>query len=327
MKLFITGATGYIGQQLALAAAAKGFTVAALVRDLQSPHLPRHPSIRFYKGDVTHSSSVTEAMKDCRYVVHAAALTKFWHKDSSQFYRVNVLGTRHVLEAARLHGVEKLVFTSSGAVLGPSGNHPLTESSQRLLPFENEYERSKQEAEELVKEFAANGLHAVIVAPPRVYGPGPATGANPITKLINDTLRRGLAFMPSTKNIVGNYAYVDDVVQGHFDALEKGRSGEKYILGGENISYEQLFRTIGKAGGKKLKVIGVPLWLLKAWAGIVFGAHYLLGRHTHLSPKIIDRLVQNRALSSDKAVRELGYQITPFETGIANTVRYLQSMK
>lgn len=325
MKIFLTGATGYIGHQLALAAAERGFSVSALVRNTHSVNLPKHPAISFCQGDVTDYPSVVKAMKDCAYVLHAAALTQLWHRDRSQFYRINVMGTRNVLEAALFHRVGKLVFTSSCAVLGPSRGHPVSEDDPRFTPFENDYEISKHCAEELLKEYTGRGLHAVIVAPPRVYGPGLPTKGNPISKLIRDTLKRKVAFMPAAQEVVGNYAFIDDVVNGHFQALEKGVSGEKYILGGENISYRQLFETIGKAGNEKLKIIPVPIALLKVWTAIVFGVNYLIGRHTHLSPRVVERLVQNRALTCEKAVQQLGYKITPFYSGMESTINHLKT--
>ncbi|HEV7332597.1 MAG TPA: NAD-dependent epimerase/dehydratase family protein [Flavisolibacter sp.] len=325
MNLFLTGATGYIGHQLALAAAAQGYSVTALVRNLSSPHLPLHPAIRFCKGDITEYSSVIKAMKGCDCAMHAAALTQLWHKDSSQFYRINVMGTRNVLEAALYLGIEKLVFTSSCAVLGPSGDRPVTEDDPRFTPFENDYEVSKHCAEELVREYVRRGLHAVIVSPPRVYGPGLDTRGNPINKIIRNTLKRKLAFLPSAKDVVGNYAFIDDVVAGHFKALEKGESGEKYILGGENISYKQFFETISRAGNQHLQMITVPVALLKGWSALVFTANYLVGRHTHLTPKVVERLVQNRALSCEKAIQEINYHITPFIHGMEQTIHHLKT--
>ncbi|HZH36851.1 MAG TPA: NAD-dependent epimerase/dehydratase family protein [Flavisolibacter sp.] len=325
MKIFITGATGYIGHQLALTAAEKGFSVCALVRNTYAANLPKHPAIEYCKGDVTDYTSVVKAMAGCDTVMHAAALTQLWHKDRSEFYRVNVMGTRNVLEAAYFHGVYKFVFTSSCAVLGPSKERPVAEDDPRFTPFENDYEISKHCAEELLKEFVNRGLDAVIVSPPRVYGPGLPTKGSPINKLIQNTLKRKIAFMPAAKDVVGNYAFLNDVVNGHFQALEKGRAGEKYILGGENISYRQLFETIGKAGKEKLKIIAVPVSLLKMWAALLFGIHYITGRHTHLSPKVVERLMQNRALTCEKAIQQLGYQVTPFYKGMESTVCYLKS--
>lgn len=326
LKLFITGSTGYIGHQLTQRALDLGFEVSALVRTPSSSAVPKHPSLSIYRGDVSDHNSIVEAMKGCDAVFHAAALTQLWHKDASLFYRINVEGTKNILEAALQTGVKKVVFTSSCAVLGPS-IEPVKEDDKRAVPFENDYEISKHQAEELVKEYVAKGLDIVIVRPPRVFGPGLLTKGNPINKLIRNTMNRGLAFRPAAKDVVGNYAYIDDVVNGHFLALQKGKSGEAYNLCGENVSFEGLFAAIAAASGKKIKTVAVPMPLLKAWASLVFGINYLIGRQTHISPKVIDRLLQNRAVSCEKAIRELGYHITPFQKAISATVRHLQKEK
>jgi nucleoside-diphosphate-sugar epimerase len=323
-KIFITGTTGYIGHQLTLKAIEMGFDVVALVRSTTSSHLPRHQNVQIAQGDITNAHEVGKAMQGCDAVFHTAAITQLWDKDPSVFYRVNVMGTKNVLDAALYHGIGKMVFTSSCGVLGPSGQRPVAEDHPRLTPFENDYEISKYCAEEMIKEYVARGLNVVIVAPSRVYGPGLMTKGNPINKLIEQSMARRLAFMPSSKWAVGNYAFIDDVVAGHFLALEKGDAGQKYCLGGENLSYEQFFKTIQQESPVSVKLLVVPLMLLKGWASLVYGLNYLLGRHTHLTPQVVRRLAENRAVSCEKAIRFLGYQITPFSEGVRATIHHLQ---
>lgn len=324
MKLLITGSTGYIGHKLALAAAAKGYQVHALLRDCNSPNRPIHPNIHYFKGDINQPQTLTAALQGCDAVLHAAALAQLWNKDRKLFYKVNVEGTKNMLEAARQQGVKKFVYTSTGAVLGPSYAHPVCEDDPRRTPFENDYEISKHCAEEIVRDYARNGLFSVIVYPPRVYGPGLETGGNAVNGLIKKVLQARVTFVPSPGDVVANYAYVDDVVQGHFDALQYSLNGEKYILGGENVSYTRFFQTIIQASGRNTRMIGIPKPVLKAWSAVLFGACYVTRTHTNISPKVIDRLFQNRALSSEKAVRQIGYTITPFEQGITQTVHHLK---
>src|SRR6476620_10974279 len=154
MKMLITGSTGYIGHQLALAAAAKGYAVHALLRDCNAPTRPVHPGIHYFKGDITDPGSIQKAIQGCDVVLHAAALTQLWNKDRNLFYKVNVNGTKNVLQAAQHAGVKKFVFTSTCAVLGPSRKHPICEDDPRLTAFENDYEISKYCAEEIVREYA-----------------------------------------------------------------------------------------------------------------------------------------------------------------------------
>lgn len=323
MKILITGATGYIGYKLAMEAARRNYTVHILVRDLQSPLLPVHPNIIKFKGDITDNASVLAAMEGCSKVMHAAAIAKLSAKDNSIFYSVNVEGTRNMLHAALALNVKRFVFTSSGAVIGPSGKYPMSESDPRITAFENDYEISKHWAEELVKEYNRRGLFAVIVAAPRVYGPGHECNGNTMNSLLKSMLSMQLAFVPSCENVVANYAFVDDVVSGHFLAMEKGLGGEKYILGGENLSYRSFFQTIKENANKKIRLIRIPKLLLKIWSFLYMRICGLLKKETHISPKVVDRLAQNRALSCDKAIRQLGYSITPFAEGIRKTILHL----
>jgi nucleoside-diphosphate-sugar epimerase len=323
MKILITGATGYIGHKLAMAAAKKNYTVHILVRDPQSPLLPVHPNIIKFKGDITDKASVLAAMQGCIKVMHAAAIARLSAKDSSIFYSVNVEGTRNMLDAALALGVKRFVFTSSGAVIGPSGKYPMSENDPRIAAFENDYEISKHWAEELVKEYCRKGLFAITVAAPRVYGPGHECNGNTMNALLKNILSIGVAFVPSCDNIVANYAFVDDVVAGHFLAMERGLGGEKYILGGENLSYRSFFQTIKQQTGKRIRLIRISTFLLKLWSFIYMSVCNLMGKETHLSPKVVDRLAQNRALSCDKAIRQLGYSITPFAEGIHKTILHL----
>ena len=228
-----------------------------------------------------------------------------------------------MLESALTLGVKKFVFTSSGAVIGPSGKYPMSESDPRITAFENDYEISKHWAEELVKEYSRKGLFAVTVAAPRVYGPGHDCNGNTMNVLLKSILSMHVAFVPSCENVVANYAFVDDVVAGHFLAMEKGLCGEKYILGGENLSYRSFFQTIKETTGRSTRLIRIPTFLIKLWSFIYMCVCKLLRKETHISPKIVDRLAQNRALSCDKAIRQLGYSITPFAEGIHKTILHL----
>jgi len=325
MKIFITGATGFIGQKLIQAAIEKGFFVHALVRNTCSNQLQQHERIHYFKGDITNYDTVLKAMQECDSVIHAAGITQLWHHDRSIFYRVNVGGTKNVLEAACFHNVKRFVYTSTCGVLGPSYGDPVTEEDPRITPFENDYEISKHCAEELVKEYVRRGLFTVIVALPRVYGPGLLTNGNPISKLIGNTIKRGVGLVPRARQVVGNYAFIDDVIEGHFLALQKGLGGEKYNLGGENRSYEEFFNEIRKLSPRKIHLITVPKFLLKIAGNLVYTKSLLTKTHNHLTSKTVDRLYQNRAVSCSKAIRQLGYRITPFENGIEQTIQFLKT--
>lgn len=325
MNILITGATGYIGHQLVLKAVSEGYHVNILVRDPNSENVPKHPSVESFPGDVGDKLSIQRAMRGCEHVIHAAGITRLQARDKDVFYKINVDGTRNMLQSAFEAGVRKFIFTSSCAVLGRSFRDPVTEADPRLTAFENDYEISKFAAEELVREYCKRGLQAVIVSPSRVYGPGLTTDGNPITSFISRTLKRGFAFVPSCKDVVGNYVFIDDVVNGHFLALNNGRPGEKYNLGGINMSYGAFFEAISRMASSPVKFYPLPKWILQAVSISAMISSRIAGRETHLSPSVITRLFQHRAVSSEKAINEFGYKITELDDGLAKTFAFLNS--
>ena len=217
-----------------------------------------------------------------------------------------------------------MVFTSSCAVLGPSPNIPLCENDPRINAFENDYEISKHWAEQLVKEYSRKGLFTLIVSPSRIYGSGNFTSGNAITKHVQEIMKNKIAIIPGDGKICGNYAFVEDVVNGHFLAMDRGIGGERYILGGENISYESFFKTIQQLSPKRIRCINVPGNILKAWSLLNSAICSMRNKESDLSVKIINRFFQNRTVSCEKAIRQLGYTITPFREGMARTIKDLQ---
>lgn len=326
MKIFITGATGYIGHAIAIEAARRNISVVAFVRSASSPHIPVHENIKIETGDLIDRGSIIRAMHGCTHVIHSAGITRLFDRDPDKFYTVNVDGTRNVLEAALVNKVSRFVFTSSCAVLGPSYKFPVKEDDPRITTFENHYEISKYAAEQMVQEYAARGIHAVVVAPSRVYGPGIQTDGNPITAFVERTVNRGFAFIPNASEVLGNYVYIDDVVNGHLLAMEMGKSGEKYIVGGENCSYETFFTTLQSASEKNIHFIKVGKTFLQTVALFNMVSSFLFGRLSQLSPKVVTRLFQNRAVDSTKAIVELGYKTTSLKQGLHNLVNHLNTI-
>lgn len=271
MKVFITGATGFVGHSLALYLAQKGHSIHVLARNPLSDGIPNHENITVFKGDITCRNTLVQALNNCESVYHTAALVRPWAKDAAQFYKINVEGTRNVLAESLKQGVKKLVFTSSCGVLGPSLNTPVTESDPRNTGFENDYEFSKLLAENLVKEYYhAHGLSTVIVSPSKVYGHGIDKQPISINRIITNYLKGRIIFIPKPASFIGNYCFIDDVIEGHVLAMEKGKAGEKYILGGENLSYAELFQKLRTISGTRAIVIPVPQQLISAAARIQY---------------------------------------------------------
>ncbi|HLF65321.1 MAG TPA: NAD-dependent epimerase/dehydratase family protein [Saprospiraceae bacterium] len=324
-KTLITGASGYIGQRLALYLANQGETVHVLVRNRAARQILNHPDIHLFEGDIQDLEAVHRAMNGCTHAYHVAGLARLAHKDPTLFYRTNVDGTKNLLQAAFDANVKKIVYTSSTAVIGPSLNKPMRESDPRIIGYDNDYEVSKQMAENLVKEFNARGLTGVIVSPSRVYGPGIATYSSGVNRFIYNFLRRGFYFVPTCDDIKSNYTYIDDVIHGHILAMLLGRGGEKYILGGENVSFGEFMRTIKMHAENKGYFIRLPKSVIKAVAMTAQAKAWTMNQSPELTPKVVDRLFQNFSFSSEKAIAELGYSITPFDEGIRKTIVHLRN--
>jgi nucleoside-diphosphate-sugar epimerase len=323
MKIFVTGATGYIGQRLVSVLANRQHFLHVLVRDIHSPNIPRLPNVKVFEGDITNKASIDLAVAGCERVFHAAGFTRLSAKDPSIFFKVNVDGTRNVLESSLQHGVKRLVFTSSGGVFGPSLKNPMSENDPRIISFESDYDLTKHLAEELVREYVHKGLYGVIVNPTRVYGPGLNTYTNAINRFISWILFKRFVIVPAIGNVESNYSYIDDVIEGHLLAIEKGIAGERYILGGENIAFKTLVGMVLAESGRKNNLIELPVKMVQIASGIRNIAARFIGTPTDLTPKILSRLLKNRTLSSNKAIRQLGYRVTPLHSGIRETIQFL----
>ncbi|MEO8794201.1 MAG: NAD-dependent epimerase/dehydratase family protein [Daejeonella sp.] len=324
MKILITGATGYVGHPLALKLASQGNIVHILVRDLGSSQIPFHPNIRVFKGDLTDSKSISTAIQGCIQVFHVAAYARLSSKNPDLFYQINVVGTENVLNEALKEGVQKFVFTSSVAVFGPSTQFPLRENDPRIAKFQNDYELTKSIAESIVKKFNHYGLPTVIVNLSRVYGPGTATYSNGVNKFISGAIHNRYTFIPDKLGISNNYVFIDDAINGHVLAMEKGIAGESYIIGGENISYKQLFETIKRFAGKKTRFISIPYPLIYYGLSLIYFFSKLIFVKETISPKILDQLFINRIVSCQKATLQLGYNFTSLDSGIRKTIHSLK---
>lgn len=322
-KIFVTGSTGYIGQLLVNRLLENGNTVHALMRDIEKNPF-KHPNLKPVQGDILNFESVLKGMQGCLFVYHVAAYARLRAENSDTYYQVNLIGTKNILDASHLVQVEKIVVTSTGGVLGPSYDSPLEETWSRKLPFFNHYEKSKYLMEKMIKKYAARNLKVVIVNPPRVYGPGVMSQSNAVTNIIWKYMEGKWRIIPGNGQNLSSYAFVDDVVEGHILAMKNGASGERYILGGENISYNYLLNLIRELSGIRKLMFKVPMSL------IIFFSLFesAIAKAGKWLPKLpydwIRKYSYNWALSSQKAVDEIGYQITPFKKGLAKTIEWIE---
>lgn len=325
MKVFITGATGYIGANLALKLANAGHTVHALVRSPEKATTLDHPNIKLFMGDILDVASIKQAIQSCEAVFHLAAYARVWAENPATYFEINVDGTKNVMQAALDAGVNKMIYTSTAGVLGPSYGQPSTEDTTRVVDFFNEYESSKIISENWALYYLKQGLEIVIVYPPRVYGPGVMSESNAVSKLIEQYIGGKWKLIPGDGRRTGCYAYIDDITDGHTKALENGTPGERYILGGENVDYHQLFELIRKHSGVRQKLFKVPMPLMLAFGQSQMLKNRLTGKPPLLTPSWVKKYLYDWSLSSEKAIKELGYTITPLDEGIRQTVDWLKN--
>ncbi|ELR73322.1 dihydroflavonol 4-reductase, putative [Fulvivirga imtechensis AK7] len=322
MKYFITGGTGYIGEHLVQRLLEDRQQVIVLLRP-SSRHKARinHKNLRYVSGDILDYQSLVSGMKGCRYVFHLAALARVWAPSMDIFREVNVVGTENVLKAALYHNVQKLVFTSTSGVMSPSSTNPSNEDTIRTIPFFNAYERTKSEAEVIVKAFVEKGLDAVIVNPSRVFGPG----NNVVTDLIRRYMGGAWRLIPGSGRSVGNYAFIEDVVDGHMLAMKSGVPRERYILGGENLSYNQFFELIARLSDIHKSMVHIPLPVIMVYGYLQLFMASAFNRKPLITPQWIKKYSYNWALTSAKAERRLEYNPMPFQKALKKTIFWIRT--
>lgn len=326
-KIFITGATGYLGQRLALILAEQGFIIHALVRDIsKADELLNHKNIKLFRGSILNVESIQTAMRDCEEVYHLAALASVWNKDSRLFDRLNVDGLQNVLECCMKQDVRKVLFTSTAGVVGHSvDGKPVAEGTNHSPALETLYEASKLKAEVVANQFVRKGLPVVIVNPSRVYGPGILTESNGFTRLIKMYINGKWNIQPGHGKSIGNYVYIDDVLEGFLKAMEFAKPGERYLLGGENVSYGDFFSMIDELSGENRRLYNVPLPMMLILSYLQLGIAETFGKHPFITPPFVKKYSKNWIVSSEKASLELGYSITPFKVGLQKTLSWLQT--
>ena len=324
MKVLLTGATGYVGHQMALKLADQNYEVNALVRDLNSNKIPKHKNIIPFKGDICEYYTISNAIKNCDYVFHMAAFTDLKCNKIDKFYHINVVGTKNVLEASLEEKVKKVVYTSTLSTFGPAlYNVPITEDQPRIASYANDYELTKSMAEEVVSEYVSKGLTCTTLSLTRVYGPGLNTYSNGVNKIISKILKDKVLFVPSKLDVEANYVFIDDVLNAGLLAINKGKSGEKYIIGGENSDYKTLFNNIKNLSKSKIAIYPIDYDLIKNGIAFINKLNSVFGKSFLVTPKVLDSLFTNRSASSQKAISTLNYKCTPLKIGLMQTINHL----
>lgn len=324
MKTFVTGATGFLGSHVARILAEQGSELRLLVRPTSNLRNLQGLKAETAAGDLRDAASLEKAMAGCDTVFHVAADYRLWVRDPAEMYKSNVEGTRGILEAARKNGVRRVVYTSSVATMGFTGNgHPADEDSPvSLADMIGHYKRSKFMAEQLALEAGRGGMHVVTVNPTTPVGEQDVK-PTPTGRIVVDFLKRKFpAYVETGLNLVD----AKECARGHISALEKGKSGERYILGGENLTLKQILDKLGKLTGLPSPRVKLP-YVFAFATGVVDEA--ITGRLLKREPRAtVDTVRMGRKkmfASSDKAERELGWKIVPVEGALRRAVEWFRA--
>jgi dihydroflavonol-4-reductase len=319
MRALVTGGTGFVGANLVKRLNEMGIQARILRRESSSLEALEELVYEEAVGDILDVASLVPAMEGCEWVFHVAAVSDYWRKGIDWLYHVNVEGTRKVVEAARIAGVERLVYTSSIAALGVAPDGELIDETHtfNLKPKEFWYGHSKHLAEGVVREAVAEGLDAVIVNPALVIGP---RDVNRISGSLVIEVARGLLrfYLPGGFN----FAAVEDVAAGHVLAAERGRVGERYILGGENLPLREVIDMIVEVTNGPKPLFSIPRWALEPTAVAVELARKVFGGRVPVNENQVRMVARPLYLDTGKAVRELGLPQTPFRTAVERAYRW-----
>ncbi|MGC9988576.1 MAG: hopanoid-associated sugar epimerase [Terriglobales bacterium] len=327
MKAFVTGATGFLGSHVARVLAEQGSDLRLLVRPTSDLRNLEGLNADRVAGDLRDPASIEKALSGCDVVFHVAADYRLWVRDPAEMYRSNVEGTRSLLEAARKQGVRRVVYTSSVATMGFTsktnyGNVADEQSPVGIDDMIGHYKRSKFMAEQVAVEAARSGVDVVIVNPTTPIGERDIK-PTPTGRIVVDFLKRKFpAYVETGLNLVD----ATECARGHVQALEKGRAGERYILGGENLTLKQILDRLGAITGLKSPTVKLPYFFALA-TGVV--DEMVMGRLLGREPRAtIDAVRMGRKMmfvSSAKAERELGWRTVPVEGALRRSVEWFRA--
>lgn len=323
-RVLVTGATGFIGSAVVRALRARDVPVRALVRSTSNQDNLKGLGVEVVAGDLQDRQSLDRAVAGCQQLYHVAAHYALWAQDPSVFYAINVDGTKHLLDAAAQAGVGRVVYTSTIGTIGlPCPGELATETTPiSAVQFSGDYKRSKFLAEQAVLTLAQAGFPVVIVNPSAPVGAHDVK-PTPTGQVILDFMRgRMWAYLDTGMNIID----VEDVAIGHLNAMERGRIGERYILGHRNVSLRQLFGLLSEITGVKAPSLKLPRGLVLPLAYLnKWMADYV----THRSPRIplegVKMAKYYMHYDSTKAIRELALPQTPIEHALEQAVRWFRA--
>lgn len=329
MLAFVTGATGFLGSHVARVLAEQGAQLRLLVRPTSDLRNIDDLNADRVEGDLRDAASIEKALSGCDVVFHVAADYRLWVRDPDEMYRSNVEGTRSLLEAARRQGVRRVVYTSSVATMGFTSNRAIVNNGKvadeqipvGIADMIGHYKRSKFMAEQVAIEATRSGVDVVVVNPTTPIGERDIK-PTPTGRIVVDFLKRKFpAYVETGLNLVD----ATECARGHVQALEKGRSGERYILGGENLTLKQILDRLAAITGLPSPTVKLP-YIFALAAGVV--DEMVTGRVLGREPRVtIDTVRMGRKMmfvSSAKAERELGWRTVPVDGALRRSVEWFR---
>ncbi len=328
-KIFITGGTGYIGSLLVEKLLSLGNILHLLyLHEEEIETIPKHENLHFFKGNILNIESLKNALIDCQKVYHLAGYAKNYAPHDKIFYDINFQGTLNLLKAASFHPqIQKILITSSIVTFGPTHQNQIGDENMPRLTqeFFTSYEKSKYDTDQVVKKENDYPFDIVFVHPTRVFGPGKKTEGNSVSQLIDDCRKGKIPILLGSGNSVGNYVYVQDLIHGFIQAMEKGKNKESYILGGENISLKDLFKLIDKLDNKNNIHCPLPSFFVLAFSYWELGRAKFFNHYPLITPGWVKTFLADWAFSCHKAQVEIDYKITPINIALQKTIEWLKS--
>lgn len=318
-KYAVTGANGLIGRHLCVTLAQQGMHVVAICRSSIPVSFMDYDNIELARGDIRDMEFLLRTFSGCDGVFHMAAFAKPWAKDPQVYFDINEHGTERVCAAAQKAGVRRVVYTASAGIHGPQQG-ALVDENTWPQQYHTHYEQSKFNGMQRAFEFCQHGLEVVVVSPARVYAPDEITDSNVPARMMRMYLQKGVGIVPASGKGIGSYVAMHNIVNGHLLAMQLGKNGEEYLLGGENLSYLEFFEVIKSVSGLSRPIIRVP-YVLSLMIGKVslFMANYF-GITPTITTPWVRRYLKDWGIDSAK-IKALGYTITPLAEGAEAVIR------
>ncbi len=311
MKVLVTGGTGYLGRSVVHALAARGHDLVVFARSASRSGLPGTA----VDGDIRDRAAIERAATGCDAIAHAAALVSIWRERREDFDDINVGGLRNVLAVAATLRTPRVLYTSSFVALPPRG---------RTEPIAaNDYQRTKVLADRLADDAVREGSPLIRVYPGVVYGPGSFTEGNLVGRLIADHLKHRLPGLIGPEH-PWSYSYVDDVAAGHCEALERGRIGGRYALGGENAPQRRVFEIVYEQTGRR-PPLRIPFPVADLLGAAEEARVSLFGGTPLVTRGAVEIFRHDWSLDSSEAIRELAYTMTPLAHGVRRTLESIRN--